>query len=95
MWIAVAVSAPLLLAAVRRLRWWTGIAPEQTPMTWMHSVVLVVAGVAAVLAGNVRGSERPRRYPVLRRLQTLLARLIGTCPHVPNPLPATRAGRGS
>jgi hypothetical protein len=66
--VAVAVSAPLLLAAVRWPRWWTDIAPEQTPMTWLQSVVLVVAGLAAALAGiadNVRGGEHHRRWLIL------------------------------
>jgi hypothetical protein len=45
----VAVLAPLALAVARWPRYWTWIAPEQTPMTWLQSVVLVLASAAALL----------------------------------------------
>ena len=44
---------PLLLAAARWPRWWEWIASEQTPMTWLQSVVLVVAGCLAALVALV------------------------------------------
>lgn len=47
---AVAVLAPLALAAVRWPSYWLWIASEQTPMTWLQSVVLLLAlvGLAAL-----------------------------------------------
>jgi hypothetical protein len=51
--IAVVVVWPLLLAAGRWPRWWEWIASEQTPMTWLQSVVLVVAGCLAGLVALV------------------------------------------
>jgi hypothetical protein len=50
---AVAVLWPLLLAAGRWPRWWEWIASEQTPMTWLQSVVLVVSGCLCVLVALV------------------------------------------
>jgi hypothetical protein len=47
---AVAVSAPLLLAAARWPQWWTQIAPEQSAMTWLQSTVLALAAGACALA---------------------------------------------
>src|ERR671921_2149523 len=44
-----AVAWPVLLAAGRWPRWWEWIASEQTPMTWLQSVILVVSGCAAAL----------------------------------------------
>jgi hypothetical protein len=45
--------APALLAAARWPSWWAWIAPEQTPMTWLQSVALVLAAAAALLAAQV------------------------------------------
>jgi hypothetical protein len=50
---AVGVLAPLALAAVRYPSWWAWIAMEATPMTWLQSVVLVVAAVGALLVAHV------------------------------------------
>jgi hypothetical protein len=44
-----AVALPSLLALAGGARWWHYIAAEQTPMTWFQSVVLVLAGAAALL----------------------------------------------
>jgi hypothetical protein len=57
-WVVVALAAlvvlwPLLLAGARWPRWWEWIASEQTPMTWLQSVVLVVAGCLAALVALV------------------------------------------
>lgn len=63
---AVAVLAPLALAAVRWPRYWTWIAPEQTPMTWLQSVVLVLASAAALLLLTLlrlRGGTASERRP--------------------------------
>lgn len=40
---------PLLLGAARWPSWWTWIAPEQTPMTWLQSVALVLAAAGCLL----------------------------------------------
>ena len=50
---AAAVTVPVLLFLARYPRWWEWIAPEQTPMTWFQSVVLVVAAVISGLAWHV------------------------------------------
>lgn len=50
---AVWLIAPLLLMAARWPAWWTWIAPEQTPMTWLQSVALVVAAVGALLIVHI------------------------------------------
>jgi hypothetical protein len=59
-----AVVWPLLLAAGRWPRWWEWIASEQTPMTWLQSVVLVVAGCLCALVALVvrRTGARPREW---------------------------------
>ena len=61
----IAAVAPLALALVRAPRWWEWIAPEQTPMTWLQSVVLVLAGGASLLMGHLLAlsheAERLRR----------------------------------
>lgn len=62
--LVVAVVAPVTLAVVRAPRWWEWIAPEQTPMTWLQSVVLVLAGSASALMSFLLGMSRepaPRR----------------------------------
>lgn len=63
---ALAVLAPLLLAAVQWPRYWTWIASEQTPMTWLQSVVLVLASAAALLLAvllRLRGDTTTERRP--------------------------------
>jgi hypothetical protein len=50
---AVWVLSPVALAAARYPSWWAWIAPESTPMTWLQSVVLVVAAVGSLLVGHV------------------------------------------
>lgn len=50
---AVALAAPALLAAARWPSWWAWIAPEQTPMTWLQSVTLVLAAAGALLVAHV------------------------------------------
>lgn len=60
---------PLLLAAGRWPRWWEWIASEQTPMTWLQSVILVVSACAAaliaVLLRHTGATARTRRTWVL------------------------------
>jgi hypothetical protein len=51
--IAVSVLAPAALAAAQWPRWWTWIAPEQAPMTWLQSVVLVLAAAGSSLVAHV------------------------------------------
>lgn len=57
------VLAPAGLAAVRWPRYWEYLAPEQSPMTWLQSVVLVVAacasGLLAALSAYPSHSSRP------------------------------------
>ena len=60
----VAVAAPLVLAAARWPRWWSDIAPEQTPMTWLQSVVLTTAAAASAMAAVV-DFRRLRRWLLL------------------------------
>jgi len=50
---AVGVLWPALLVAGRWPQWWEWIAPELTPMTWLQSVILVVAGAGALLVAVV------------------------------------------
>ena len=66
--IAVWLVVPALLMAARAPRWWEWVAPEQTPMTWLQSVVLVIAAVGALLVGHVlrlRGTPRPTAWWLL------------------------------
>jgi len=51
--VAVALVTPALLAGARWPSWWAWIAPEQTPMTWLQSVALVLAAAAALLSAHV------------------------------------------
>lgn len=44
---------PAVLAAVRWPRWWSWIAPELTPMTWLQSVVLVLAAAGSLMVAYV------------------------------------------
>lgn len=69
--LAVAVVAPAVLAAARAPRWWEWIAPEQTPMTWLQSVVLVLACAACVLLSLL--SDLSREPAVQRRTWLVLA----------------------
>lgn len=46
-----AVPPALMVAAWPR--WWSQIAPEGTPMTWLQSVALVAAGLLAILVAHV------------------------------------------
>lgn len=56
------VLAPVALAAARWPSWWTWIAPELTPMTWLQSVVLVLASTGCLLLLVVLGhAGAPRR----------------------------------
>ena len=62
--VAVGVSIPPLLAIARWPQWWLWIASEQTPMTWLQSVVFVLAAVGALLVAHLRwlvgrGGARP------------------------------------
>jgi hypothetical protein len=45
--------APIALAAGQWPQWWTWIAAEQTPMTWLQSVVLVLAAAGSLLVALV------------------------------------------
>lgn len=51
--VAVWLLAPAALAAAQWPRWWTWIAPEQTPMTWLQSVVLILAAAGSLLVAHV------------------------------------------
>jgi hypothetical protein len=46
---AMAVTAPAVLAIARWPLWWAQIAPEQSAMTWLQSVLLVVAAVGTAM----------------------------------------------
>ena len=66
--LAVWLLAPAVLAAARWPRWWTWIASEQTPMTWLQSVVLVLCAAAAVLVAHLlrlTGGARRRTWVLL------------------------------
>lgn len=74
--VSIGVLAPIILAGARWPLWWTDIAPEQTPMTWLQSVVLVVAAVAAALAdvaARLRGIDNHRRWLMVAAGFSLLA----------------------
>lgn len=51
--VTVWLVAPAALAAAQWPRWWTWIASEQTPMTWLQSVVLVLCAAAAALVAHL------------------------------------------
>lgn len=55
------VVVPLLLMAARWPSWWSWIAPEQTPMTWLQSVVLVLAAAGSMLIAYVLRLSGTRR----------------------------------
>ncbi len=63
---AVVVLVPAALAAAQYPRYWEWIAPELTPMTWVQTVVLMIAAAAAAacaVAGAARGWGRSERLP--------------------------------
>lgn len=63
---AAAVTYVALLAVAQWPEYWTWIAPEQTPMTWLESVLLVLCAVVSLLlaaAAALRG--RPGALPWL------------------------------
>ena len=59
--VAVAVGTglltPVLLGAARWPRWWDEIAPEQTAMTWLQSVVLILIAAGCALVSTARAGE--------------------------------------
>jgi hypothetical protein len=66
--LAAGVLAPTALAAARWPSYWLWIASEQTPMTWLQSVVLVLSAAAALTAATVLGllsASRRERLPWL------------------------------
>jgi hypothetical protein len=66
--VAFAVLAPLALAAARWPSYWLWIASEQTPMTWLQSVVLVLAAATGLLVAvllRLRQAVRRDRLPWL------------------------------
>lgn len=61
-----AVAAPAALAAARYPKYWAWIALEGTPMTWLQTVLLVLAAAAAAviaLIGRLRSWPRTARWP--------------------------------
>lgn len=65
---AIGVLATLVLAGAQWPSYWIWIAPEQTPMTWLQSVVLVVSAWTTLLAVVVlrfRGTARQNVRPWL------------------------------
>ncbi|MBM6547157.1 hypothetical protein JNO54_13550 [Janibacter sp. YIM B02568] len=56
--VVVAVLAPAVLAAAQWPSWWEWIAKEQTPMTRLQSVSLVVAAVLCWLVAVTVGARR-------------------------------------
>ena len=65
---AVWLVVPALLMVAKWPEWWTWIAPEQTPMTWLQSVVLVLAAAGALITGyllHLTGTDRPTTWWVL------------------------------
>ena len=53
--VAVWLLAPTALAAAKWPQWWTWIASEQTPMTWLQSVVLALAAAGSLLVALAVG----------------------------------------
>lgn len=75
---AVGVLAPLALAVARYPSWWAWIAMEATPMTWLQSVVLVVAAVGAGLVAHVLALlHRPAAGPARSAARTWLLLAAG------------------
>lgn len=70
------VLAPTALALAQWPSWWEWIAKEQTPMTWLQSVVLVVAALLSALVGVAVAARRAgpaRPWLVLGAGLTVLA----------------------
>ena len=66
--IALWAVVPLLLMAAQWPSWWSWIAPEQTPMTWLQSVVLVLAAAGSMLIAYIlllSGTRRATAWWVL------------------------------
>ena len=64
--LAVWLIVPSLLFLARWPQWWAWIAAEQTPMTWLQSVVFVLAAVGALLVAHLLWlSARPPVTPWL------------------------------
>jgi hypothetical protein len=66
--VALWLVAPALLMVARWPQWWAWVAPEQTPMTWLQSVVLVLASASALLLAHLlrlTGTARPTAWWVL------------------------------
>ena len=73
--LAIAVVVPPVLAVARAPRWWEWIAPEETPMTWLQSVVLVLAcGAAALMSFLLAAGGHPVRQ---QRIWLVLAAGFG------------------
>lgn len=76
--IDVALPALLAVVVVGLLagpwpRWWLWIAPEQTPMTWLQSMLLVLCGFVCLLLaahGWLTGDDEPRQQRVFLLLAT-------------------------
>ena len=51
--ILLAIAAPAGMAAARYPRYWLWIALEETPMTWLQTVLLVLAAAAAGLVAVI------------------------------------------
>lgn len=61
-----AVMYVALLAVAQWPEYWTWIAPEQTPMTWLESVLLVLCAVVSLLLAAARVlRDRPGALPWL------------------------------
>lgn len=58
--LALWLLAPTVLAAAQWPRWWTWIASEQTPMTWLQSVVLVLCAAGSLLLGHLMSVRSDR-----------------------------------
>lgn len=64
--ILLAIAAPAGMAAARYPRYWLWIALEETPMTWLQTVLLVLAAAAAGLVaviGRLRSWSATARFP--------------------------------
>lgn len=74
------VALPVLLAIVvvgllvgPWPRWWQWIAPEQAPMTWLQSMLLVLCGFVCLLLaahGWLTGDDEPRQQRMFLLLAT-------------------------
>lgn len=62
--LVLALLVPAALAAAQYPRYWAWIAPELTPMTWIQTVLLMLAAAASALVavlGRLRGWSRGTR----------------------------------